>query len=197
MCRWVCTVVHRSVFSHVIHFAWWNWLWLNCAVKYIFSCKITWRPSSSHSKADMLHQNRFYLLWNLINQPARYCTLNSSLAVCYEMRSRCDVSSGPNQMGAMGCERWNSIVLGGWGGSFYVSECFLSWSAQEDAGSRPFALKCPHVRTGPKVRMYPLRQRTFTLQYIQEIGQPQYWWTTASTKTDVQYMPVSCCRSAF
>lgn len=37
-------------------------------------------------------------------------------------------------------------------------ECFLSWSTQEDAGSRPFALKCPHVRAGPEIQMYPLRQ---------------------------------------
>lgn len=37
-------------------------------------------------------------------------------------------------------------------------DCFLSWSTQEDAGSRPFALKCPHVCTGPKIQMYPLRQ---------------------------------------
>ncbi len=129
MCCWVfknSTVVHHSAFSHVIHFTRWDWMWLNCDVKYTFSCNIIWCPSFSHSKADMLHQNRYNLLWLVINQPVRYCMLNSSLAVCYEMRSRCDVSSGPNQMGAMGCERWNSNFFLEWGGSFYVAECVAS-----------------------------------------------------------------------
>lgn len=116
---WLVALVHHSAFSHVIHFAWWNWMWLNCSVKYTFSSKITWRPSFSHWKADMPQQNWCYLLWLVINQPMKYWMLNSFLAVCYEMRSRCDVSCGPNQMGAMGLERWNSI---------YFGEVFMLWS---------------------------------------------------------------------
>lgn len=165
----VCTAALHCELSHVNRLTWCDWMWLKCGVKYTFPVKITWHPSSSHSKADTQHHNWYYLLRRVINQPVRHFTFSSSLTVCYEMRSRCDVSFRPNQIGAVGCEWWNSIVLvrvGDLGGGMQVEgggECFLSWLTQEDAGSRPLALKCPHVRTGPKIQMYPLRQRTFTL----------------------------------
>lgn len=114
-----------------------------------------------------------------INQPVMYCTLNSPIAVYYEMRSRCDVSSRPNQMSTMGCDWRNS--------NFSV---FMLWSVQPGVFSQLVRSGgCRHVHTGPEIQMYPLRQRAFTLQ----VSLPHYWWPTISTKTDVKYRNTPIC----
>lgn len=75
------------------------------------------------------------------------------------MRSRCDVSSGPNQMGAMGCERWNSIVLGEWGVVFMFRSVFSAGPLRRTQAAVPLH---------SNVRMFVLDLKYRCIHYVRE-----------------------------
>lgn len=125
----------------------------------------------SHWKADRLLQDRFYLSWLVINQPTRYC--NTSLAV------------GLGVMSALG--QTILVPRDVRYGILFVLLCL--WAVKWRLFSQlVLSGECRQLSLSsvtPKIQLHPLRHWTIIRQYIRA-GQPQYWWPTASTKTDVK-----------
>lgn len=164
---WVSLFMSFSCFSHVTYFARWDWKWRNRSVKYMSSCKIAQCPSSFSLKS-----------WQ--TAPGSVLPFMTRHKSAHEVpqhfpcsRTRCDVSSGPDHIGAKGCEVRNSFRP-----TLFVGR---EATAVFAAGCRQLSLSS----VTPKIQLHPLRHWTIIRQYIWA-GQPQYWWPTASTKTDVK-----------